>query len=173
MEFTTDVYSGQSFDGIYYWSGKGLGWDIFGHTPGNPGNPTCTPDANGYDTSAAAVAAGNYFEWCQDHNHPLETAPAGQTGSGGPTTQFDPLVATNGLWYNGTPYLGPDAVVRSSGPTPLPPGAASQNPLPESGIAFIWHSHNEREITTNDIFPGGMMMMMLVDPPVWYIDETL
>jgi hypothetical protein len=94
-------------------------------------------------------------------------------GVGGPATLPDPLVATNGLWYNGTPYLGPDAVNRSRGPTPLPPGGALQNPPPESGIAFMWHSHNEREITTDDVFPGGMLMMMLVDPPVWYIDETL
>ncbi len=173
MEFTTDTYPGQSHDGIFYWSGKGLGWDIYGHTPGNVGNPACTPDANGYDTSAAAIAAGNYYEWCQDHNHPLETNPVGQVGGGGPITQFDPTIATNGLWYNGAPYLGPDAVIRSSGSTPQPPGRATQNPLSEAGIAFMWHSHNEREITTNDVFPGGMLMMMLVDPPVWYIDETL
>ncbi len=173
MEFTTDTYPGQSYDGIFYWSGKGLGWDIYGHAPGILGNPTCTPDVNGYDTSAAAVAAGNYYEWCQDHNHPLETNPVGQVGGGGPVTQFDPQIATNGLWYNGSPYLGPDAVNRSAGPTPQPPGRATQNPQPESGIAFMWHSHNEREITTNDLFPGGMLMMMLVDPPVWFIDETL
>jgi hypothetical protein len=37
----------------------------------------------------------------------------------------------------------------------------------------MWHSHNEREITTNDVFPGGMLMMMLVDPSDWYIDELL
>jgi hypothetical protein len=37
----------------------------------------------------------------------------------------------------------------------------------------MWHSHNEREITTNDVFPGGALMMMLVDPPTFYIDETL
>jgi hypothetical protein len=37
----------------------------------------------------------------------------------------------------------------------------------------MWHSHNEREITTNDVFPGGMLQMMLVDPYVWNIDETL
>jgi hypothetical protein len=85
----------------------------------------------------------------------------------------DPLIMTNGLWYNGTPYLGPDAVGRSRGPTPINPGAASQNPPEESGIAFMWHSHNEREITTNDVFPGGALMMMLVDPPTFYIDETL
>ena len=173
MEFTTDTYPGMSYDGIYYWSGKGLGWDIYGHTPKNASNPPCNPDVNGFDTSATALANGNYYEWCADHNHPLEANPVGQIGGGGPATQFDPLVATNGLWYNGTPYLGPDAVSRNRGTTPLPPGSASQNPLPESGIAFMWHSHNEREITTNDVFPGGMLMMMLVDPPVFHIDETL
>jgi hypothetical protein len=145
------------------------------------------PDANGYYTHASGAAAPtfnatthaftggapNYGEWCADHNHPLEAAPVGNVAAGGPATLPDPLVATNGLWYNGTPYLGPDAVTRSRGPTPLPVGGALQNPLPESGIAFMWHSHNEREITTNNLFPGGALMMMLVDPPVWYIDETL
>ena len=186
MMFTTDTMPGQSFDGIFYWSGKGLNWDIYGHTPGNAGNPTCTPDANGFYTRASgavipvfnaqgALTSGsaNYGEWCADHNHPLEANPVGHVAGGGPATLPDPLVATNGLWYNGTPYLGPDAVNRSRGPTPLPPGGALQNPPAESGIAFMWHSHNEREITTNDVFPGGMLMMMLVDPPVWYIDETL
>src|SRR4029077_81036 len=33
MMFTTDTFPGQSFDGIFYWSGKGLNWDIYGHTP--------------------------------------------------------------------------------------------------------------------------------------------
>jgi FtsP/CotA-like multicopper oxidase with cupredoxin domain len=174
MEFTTDTYPGQSYDGIFYWSGKGLGWDIYGHTPdppGTSGNPPCIPDKNGFYTSDPT--ARNYYEWCADHNHPLEANPVGHIGGGGPATQFDPQVATNGLWYNGTPYLGPDAVINNRGNTPLPPGAASQNPLPESGIAFMWHSHNEREITTNDVFPGGMLMMMLVDPPVWPINEAL
>jgi FtsP/CotA-like multicopper oxidase with cupredoxin domain len=171
MEFTTDTYPGQAYDGIFYWSGKGLGWDIYGHAPGTSGNPPCIPDKNGFYTSD--VTARNYYEWCGDHNHPLEANPVGQIGAGGPATQFDPLVATNGLWYNGTPYLGPDAVINNRGNTPLVPATASQNPLPESGIAFMWHSHNEREITTNDVFPGGMLMMMLVDPPVWPINEAL
>jgi FtsP/CotA-like multicopper oxidase with cupredoxin domain len=195
MEFNTDTTPGQSFDGIFYWSGKGLGWDIFGHTAANTGNPPCSADANGYYTvhspspatqpSYGPVSVGgvttiqmtggsaNYYEWCADHNVPLELNPVGQVGGGGPATLMDPLILTNGLWYNGTPYLGPDAVMRSRGPTPLPPGTATQNPTPESGIAFMWHSHNEREITTSDVFPGGMLMMMLVDPYVWYIDETL
>ena len=211
MMFNTDTWPGQAFDGIFYWSGKGLSWDIYGHTPKlNDGStrpactaasqmlgtsaacePECKPDANGYFTHATGAvppvfskaapyallngtaASLNYGEWCADHEHPLEAKPAGQVGVGGAATLPDPLVATNGLWFNGTPYLGPDAVNRSRGPTPLPPGGALQNPPLESGIAFMWHSHNEREITTNDVFPGGMLMMMLVDPPVWYIDETL
>jgi len=185
LMFTTDTFPGQAFDGIFYWSGKGLNWDIYGHTPGNAGNPTCTPDSNGYFTTASGAAkpaytgtvmtsgSANYFEWCADHDKPLEANPVGQVGGGGPVTTPDPLIMTNGLWFNGTPYLGPDAVNRSRGPTPLPPGGALQNPPGESGIAFMWHSHNEREITTNDVFPGGMLMMMLVDPWVWYIDETL
>jgi FtsP/CotA-like multicopper oxidase with cupredoxin domain len=186
MEFNTDTTPGQADEGIFYWSGKGLGWDIFAHTATNAGNPTCTPDANGYYTTASGAtpvsynAAGNYaagsqnyYEWCADHNHPLEANPVGAVGGGGPMTLPDPLIVTNGLWYNGTPYLGPDAVLRSRGPSPLPPGSPSQNPTAESGIAFMWHSHNEREITTNDVFPGGMLQMMLVDPYVWHIDETL
>jgi hypothetical protein len=36
----------------------------------------------------------------------------------------------------------------------------------------MWHSHNEREITTNNIFPGGMMMLMLVDPWTFSINES-
>jgi hypothetical protein len=46
------------------------------------------------------------------------------------------------------------------------------NQNPEAGYAYMWHSHNEREITTNDVFPGGMMMMLLIDPYGWTIDET-
>ena len=28
----------------------------------------------------------------------------------------------------------------------------------------MWHSHNELEIVNNDIFPGGMMTMLLIEP---------
>ena len=80
----------------------------------------------------------------------------------------------NGAWYGGSPYLGPDATQRSQGATPIPPsGTVANSPTDEAGFSFMWHSHNEREITTDNVFPGGMLMMMLVDPPVWFIDETL
>jgi hypothetical protein len=165
--FTTTTTPGVAMDGIFYWSGRGLNWDIYGHTLGD--GSSCIPDANGYNTMPSppqgAGVPSNYYEWCADHLKPLETM------NGGPTTLPDSNIMTNGLWYAGSAYLGLDATTKAMGPTPLPPASSPQNP--NAGYAFMWHSHNEREITTNDVFPGGMMMMMIVDAPVTVIDETL
>ncbi|MDB6042165.1 MAG: multicopper oxidase family protein [Gammaproteobacteria bacterium] len=168
--FTTTTTPGQAMDGIFYWTGKGLNWDVFGH--GYVGDSSvCTPDGNGYYTSNPA--AQNYYEWCGDHNKPLEAHPFGNVGNGGPMTLPDPNIVTNGNWYGGSPYLGGEANTRAIGPTPIPPsGTIANDPGSEAGFAFMWHSHNEREITTNNIFPGGMMMMMLVDPRAYLIDES-
>src|SRR5882757_929012 len=47
--FTTTSTPGQAMDGIFYWTGRGLNWDVFGH--GYVGDTTvCIPDANGYYT---------------------------------------------------------------------------------------------------------------------------
>jgi hypothetical protein len=35
----------------------------------------------------------------------------------------------------------------------------------------MWHSHTERELTNDDIFPGGMMTMMIIEGPSVGIDE--
>jgi hypothetical protein len=56
--------------------------------------------------------------------------------------------------------------------TDLQPANLQLNPASERGWAFMWHSHNEREITTNNVFPGGMLMMMLVDSREFPIDES-
>jgi len=173
--FTTTTTPGLAMDGIFYWTGKGLNWDVLGH--GFSGDTsTCTPDTNGYYTNAsgAADSAPNYYEWCADHNKALEFAPSGQVASGGPMTLPEPNIFTNGAWYGGSPYLGPDATTRAFGPnaTTPPSGTIANSPSGEAGFAFMWHSHNEREITTNNIFPGGMMMMMLVDPRAFTIDES-
>jgi FtsP/CotA-like multicopper oxidase with cupredoxin domain len=172
--FTTTTTPGQAMDGIFYWSGKGLNWDAYGHNPVSTdplGKPTCTPDANGYHSVRTDL---NYFEWCQDHNKPLQAAPFGDVAKGGPVTLPDPNILANGAWYGGSPYLGPNATVRavgSTGTTP-PSGTIANSPTGEAGFAFMWHSHNEREITTNNIFPGGMLMMMLVDSREFVIDES-
>ena len=55
----------------------------------------------------------------------------------------------------------------------LPISNIQANPTNERGYAFMWHSHNEREITTNNVFPGGMFMMMLVDSREFVIDESM
>jgi len=181
--FTTTTTPGLAMDGIFYWTGKGLNWDVYGHVPGavytDPAFPAyagkpvvCTPDANGYYT--ADPHAPNYYEWCADHNKALEAHPFGSVGSGGPVTLPDANILTNGAWYGGSPYLGPDATIRAvgaNGTTP-PSGTIANPPTSEAGFAFMWHSHNEREITTNNIFPGGMMMMMLVDPQAFTINEA-
>jgi hypothetical protein len=274
LMFNTDTTPGEAFDGIFYFTGRGLNWDPYGHHPPGVGATTasftiskitetgstvtvtvlgsqvpavgtpvsivsvtpagyngtftvtaaaagagtstitytdpvtglgagsggiarvslvsntapndplaslpCTPDANGYNTGNPAAL--NYFEWCQDHNKPVQVAPFGDVAAGGPATLPDPNVLTNGQWYGGSPYLGPDASLRGNMPTcdtttnggctPMLPSNTQANPANERGWAFMWHSHNEREITTNNVFPGGMLMMMLVDSREFPIDES-
>jgi FtsP/CotA-like multicopper oxidase with cupredoxin domain len=202
LMFNTDTTPGEAFDGIFYFTGRGLNWDAFGHHPsttGLPGDPngdpykdplatlSCTPDVNGYNSSAPTAV--NFMEWCQDHNKPVQVAPFGDVAGGGPATFPDPNVFTNGAWYSGTPYFGPDANLRAGTPacagnpygtanppnancTNLQPSNVQANPSNERGWAFMWHSHNEREITTNNVFPGGMLMMMLVDSREFVIDES-
>ena len=176
--FTTTTSTGQTMDGIFQWTAKGLNWDVYAHLSDNAsaaGGATCVPDLNGYYTtgSGADPTALNYYEWCADHKKPLESKPFGQVGSGGPVTLPDANILANGAWYGGSPYLGPEATGRAVGPTPIPPfGTVANDPGSEAGFAFMWHSHNEREITTNNIFPGGMMMMMLVDPWSFLINEA-
>ena len=190
--FTTTTTPGQAMDGIFYYTGRGLNWDMYGHNPASSdpnanASETCSPDANGYNTLGTAYTQINYFEWCQDHNKPLQAKPFGDVAGGGPATLPDPNILTNGAWFGGSPYLGPDATTRATfgtcsgqnngsscsttGTTP-PSGTIANNPSSEAAYAFMWHSHNEREITTNNIFPGGMMMMMLVDSREFVIDES-
>lgn len=176
--FTTTTSPGQAIDGLFQYTGKNLNWDIYGHGAGIAAtngdvdfNPATDCDANGFFTSTPT--ANNFYEWCGDHRKPLEVKPFGNVGSGGPVTLPDANIVVNGPWYSGSPYLGPDANQRSVGATPIPPfGTVANDPGSEAGFAFMWHSHNEREITTNNIFPGGLMTMMLVDPWVFRIDES-
>ena len=152
--FTIPTVSGQSVDAIFTWTGQGLNWDVYGRTTphtcngiplsANPNDPT--QQSAGFDPVT--------HEYCPDHGKAI------------PVTPPDPNIVANGLWYGGTPYLG----LQAANPNPLPPGAVQQNT--DAGYAYMWHSHNEREITTNNVFPGGMMMMMIIDPPSATIDET-
>jgi FtsP/CotA-like multicopper oxidase with cupredoxin domain len=181
--FTVPTVSGQSIDGIFSWSGKGLNWDVYGPTnhtcngksfPGYNGvtalpTPVAMEDAASYGAYLTAVTAitstttspgidGTTGENCADHGKPIPVMPP------------DPQIVANGLWYSGTPYLGVQTIGSAFASTPLPPGLALQNT--SAGYAYMWHSHDEREITTNDVFPGGMMMMLIIDPPGAPVDES-
>ena len=151
--FTIPTVSGQSVDAIFNWTGQGLNWDVYGDQEG-PATPGVKHTCNSLSIASPGFDPTTH-EYCPDHGKPI------------PATPPDPQVVANGQWYGGTPYLG----LSGFNPVNLPPGTLNQNP--GAGYAYMWHSHNEREITTNDVFPGGMMMMMIVEPYNWPIDETL
>jgi hypothetical protein len=128
-------------DLIYEWTGKGIGWDIYGTSVENP--HTCNPDANGFHSVATDK---NYREWCADHYKALPVVIPGQ------------LDISYGEHASGSPFLG----LTGS----LPQGHPGLNTT--GGYYHMLHSHNEKEVTTDDIFPGGMMTMLIVEP--WSVD---
>jgi hypothetical protein len=130
----------QSIDAIWTWTGKQLGWDIYGHDDGH----TCTPDADGFSTSTYPG------EWCADHNKVFAA-----TGTALPVTLPGAQDLTLGGWWSGSPFLGDTG--------DLPPGEGGLNPF--GGYFLVWHSHAEKELTTFDIFPGGSLSSVVVVPP--------
>ena len=136
--FTIPAAPGSTTDAIFEWTGKDLGWDIYGHQ--DSGATTCTPDADGYHNVASDP---NYKEWCADHNKPIPvTLPALSS-------------LAFGGFYSGSPFLGALGA--------LPPGEGGLNP--DAGFSYMWHSHTEREMVNNDVFPGGMMTMLIIEAP--------
>ena len=100
-------------DGIYTWTGKDLGWDIYGTTDGH----TCTDSGpvDGFDDDT--------WEWCADHGVELPvTLPELQS------------VAFGGLW-SGSPYLG----MMGS----LPPGEGGNNPWAGFTYPWHSHTQKE------------------------------
>jgi FtsP/CotA-like multicopper oxidase with cupredoxin domain len=150
QSFTFTAIPGQSMDSIFTWSGKGLGWDIYNHKAGDAS--VCIPDVNGYYTSNPL--ADNYGEWCGDHTKPI------------PVTPPDPSIVANGQYYGGSPYMGLSGAGQQ---TLLAPGVIKQNP--GAAYCYPWHSHHERETTTNNVFPGGNMTIMCILPPSLPVGE--
>ena len=123
-DFTLRTVPGETYDAVFEWTGKGLGWDVYGHAPGDPLAPN---------------------EYAPDHGKSIASLPLVL-----PNLQD----VTYGANYSGSPYLGRFG--------DLPPGAVVVNE--NAGYFHMWHSHNEREIVNNDIFPGGMMTMLIIEP---------
>jgi FtsP/CotA-like multicopper oxidase with cupredoxin domain len=120
--FTVQTVPGQTTDAIFSWTGAGMGWDIYGHAPGDPLQP---------------------FEDAGDHGKPF------------PVLLPENQDLTFGGFWSGSPFLGSLAA--------LPPGEGGLNPA--GGFVYMWHSHTEKEMVNNDIFPGGMMTMLVIVSP--------
>jgi hypothetical protein len=134
LVFTVTSMPGATTDGIFTWTGEGLNWDIYG-SPHVNGPDTC----NGLPGPSAGFDPVTW-EYCPDHTKAIPVdLPALQQ-------------LTFGGFWSGSPYLG---VLGS-----LPPGEGGLNP--DAGYTYMWHSHSEREIVNNDIFPGGMMTMLVI-----------
>ena len=121
-DYTLKTAPGATYDAIFEWDGANLGWDIYGHAPGDAMVPTEDP---------------------ADHGKPIPVALPEQSN------------LTFGGFYSGSPFLGAE--------NSLPPGEGGLNLT--GGMFFIWHSHTEKELVNNDVFPGGMMTFIVVQPP--------
>jgi FtsP/CotA-like multicopper oxidase with cupredoxin domain len=122
-DFTIKTIPGETYDATFEWTGKGMGFDVYGHTNSNPS--TLEPN-----------------EDPADHGKPL------------PVSIPNMLDLTFGEYYSGSPFLGKFGV--------LPVGHPALNQT--AGYFHMFHSHTERELTNDDIFPGGMMTMLIIEP---------
>lgn len=135
-DFTQTIAPGATYDAIFAWTGRNLGWDIYnGSDPNHMMTILTDVNLDGFDDTT--------YEFIADHGKPFPVVLPGQQD------------VTFGAFYSGSPFLG------AAGS--LPPGQGGNNP--NSGFAFMWHSHNEKEMTNNDIFPGGLMTMVLIEAP--------
>jgi hypothetical protein len=123
-------------------------------------------------TPALRRRAINYYEWCQDHNKPLQAAPFGDVAGGGPVTLPDPNIFTNGAWYGGSPYLGPMRPRAVGVPTGVDSALGHDRELARRGRLCVYVALAQRARDHHQqYFPGGMLMMMLV-PWVSAINEA-
>lgn len=153
--FTVTVVPGGTADGIFVWTGHNLGWDFYGHgwdivngvslyadraacLLANPISPTPTT-GNYVPGECPGDVDGPACDHCK--GFPVRMPP------------IQDIVA--GAFFSGSPFLGAGGVQK--------PGEGGFNP--NSGFFFMWHSHNENEIVNNNIFPGGLMTMAVVEHP--------
>jgi len=137
---TLQTLPGSTYDAIWTWTGAGLGFDIYGGDQAMIDTPALVHTCNGLTTASNSIDPGTH-EDCNDHGKDIPVIlPEGQE-------------LTYGGFYSGSPFLGALA--------DLPPGEGGLNA--NGGMFFMWHSHNEKELTNDDIFPGGMLTQMIVE----------
>lgn len=125
--YTIQTIPGETYDALFEWTGKGLNFDIYGHSATDPLQP---------------------FENAVDHGKPFPRV------GNATLTLPNVLARTDGDGYSGSPFLGQAES--------LAPGQLSINQF--GGYFHMWHSHTEREIVNDNIFPGGMMTMLIIEP---------
>ncbi len=81
-------------------------------------------------------------------------ADSADCGKPFPVKYPNPTTLSAGPHYSGSPYLGKQGW--------LPPGQGGFNV--NGGNYFMWHSHTEKELTNYNIYPGGMMTFMVIQP---------
>ena len=86
--FTIQSQPGSTIDAIFEWTGKGLGWDIYGSLAAGPEFAHDCMDMNGDDFDDMT------HEYCPDHYKPF------------PVTLPTNLELTFGGFYSGSPFLG-------------------------------------------------------------------
>ena len=121
-DYTFTLPPGGTGDALFTWTGEKLGWDVYGHAPGDALQPN---------------------EYAPDHGKPF------------PVTLPETDALRYGQFYSGSPFLGQWGY--------LPSGSSLMNLT--AGYFFMWHSHKEVEMVNDDVFPGGMMTMLIVEPP--------
>jgi plastocyanin len=137
---TLQTLPGATYDAIWTWTGAGLGFDIYGGNQAMIDMPALAHTCNGQTTASNSIDPVTH-EDCNDHGKDIPVIlPEGQE-------------LTYGGFYSGSPFLGALA--------DLPPGEGGLNA--NGGMFFMWHSHNEKELTNDDIFPGGMLTQMIVE----------
>jgi hypothetical protein len=137
-DFTISPTPGETVDALFNWTSKGLGWDIYG----DPANPKFAHQCNGLDVPSEAIDP-NTGEDCRYHGKAIPVVLPGLQD------------LAFGGWYSGSPFLGQFGQ--------LPPGEGGLNL--NGGLFFMWHSHNEKELTNFDVFPGGMLTFVIIEPP--------
>jgi hypothetical protein len=138
-------------DGRMLSSSPSAGLDIAESVFTIPSMPGGTVDAI-FTWTGAKLGWDIYGHTAGDSLEPHEYAP--DHGKPFPVTLPLNEQLTFGQHYSGSPFLGAAGA--------LPPGQGGFNPA--NGYAYMWHSHNEKEICNNDLFPGGMMTMAMINP---------
>lgn len=151
-------------DGRLLSSGPAAGADLGEQAFTTSGVPGSTIDAiftwtganMGWDFYGHTGPGGETGQACVDAGVPLLAGESlADHCTPFPVTLPSQETITFGQFYGGSPFMGAMGT--------LPPGEGGFNP--NGGFLYMWHSHNEKEIVNYDIFPGGMLTMLLIEHP--------